>query len=73
MMVLWCNCDKRREAEEKAAKYDALIGRIGGADGLALLLEGDCETCPAYAACPGCVMWEDCARNRAKWLLGGRE
>ena len=69
-MGLWCNCNPRREAEAKAAKWDAFMERSGGLSGLVRLFEGSCEVCPAFDYCEGCADIETCYLTRAEWLLG---
>lgn len=64
----WCSCDPLRKAEAKAAKYDALMERMGGLSRLIALLEGDCDKCAAIVCCN--ENSGTCERTRALWLLG---
>lgn len=71
MSEKWCSCNPLREAQAKAAKWDALMERMGGVDGLVRLMDDDCDACAAISACNG--FSGTCQRTRAAWLLWGAE
>ena len=65
-MTEWCTCNKLKEAEEKAAKWDALVSRTAE-----MLSEIVAKVCPMMEECDrSCPVWRLCQQcgEDIEWL-----
>ena len=66
-MTEWCRCNRLKEAEEKAAKWDALVSRTAE-----MLSEIVANVCPMIEECDNsCPVWRWCQKSSVEtieWL-----